>query len=479
MEKNDNVGLIYDINDRPKFKNLLLYALQTLLSILAATIVVPAIIGLPIQIPAATLGAGIGTIIYILCTKGKSPLFLSSSFAFTVAFPTALSYGYMGVLVGSLFAGSIYLILALIIKFVGTKWINKLMPAIVIGPVVCLIGFTLAPQVITYLTSSNNFNDPSNKYNFIAILCGLITLFTVIFCSTQRRFKNLKLIPFVIGIIVGYLFASIFTAIGIATKVEYLKIINWDNLVNSFSKIDIKTFITIPRISLVEGIKELVTGNFSSEIIEVTKGHVQILNGIGVLKIALAFCPIALVTFAEHIADHKNISMVINHDLINDEPGLHRTLLGDGLGSICGTAFGLCPNTTIGESIATVALTRNASVITTFTTACFCILLSFLAPFSMVLQTIPNCVIGGICIVAIGYLTLSGLMILQKINLKDNGNLMTLATILITGIGGLVINIIYTIDNKDQSFTMTPIATSLILGILVNLFTKFIKKKNL
>ncbi|MCQ2753014.1 MAG: uracil-xanthine permease [Bacilli bacterium] len=470
--------LIYGVGDIPKFKNLILYAFQTLLAILAATIAVPAIIGLPTQIPAATLGAGIGTIVYIFFTKGWSPIILSSSFAFLSAFPVAISFGYMGILVGGIFSGVVYIIIAIIVKMVGTKWVDRLMPAAIIGPVVALIGFSLAPQAIRDLTAANS-TDPFSQYNFVAIFCGLVTLFTVTYCMVQNRFKSVKLLPFIIGIGAGYLLATIFTLIGMATNVSYLKIINWDNLVKSFSPITIESFFTVPKISLVEGIKEMVTGQFAAEIIEASKGTARLLDGVGVAEIAIAFCPIALVTFAEHIADHKNISTIIGHDLINDEPKLHRTLLGDGVGTIAGTSFGICPNTSLGESIACVALTRNASVATTFMTSCICILLSFLSPFALVLQTIPRCVIGGICIAAVGFISVSGLKMFKNVDLDDSGNLLTVCTILIAGIGGLCINIPYIIADDPEACKYIPIAsvaTSLLLGIAVNQFVKHIKR---
>lgn len=462
--------LIYDVGDRPKFKNLILYAFQMLLAILAATVAVPTIIGLPTQIPAAILGAGVGTLVYILFTKGKSPIVISSSFAFLPALSTALAFGYMGILVGGLFAGAVYVILAIIVKFAGTKWVNKLMPPVIIGPVVALIGLSLAPNAVGDLMAANS-SDPFASYNWVAILCGLVTLFTVVICTVQNRFKSMKLIPFIIGIGAGYVLASIFTGIGLATNNTYLQIINWDPLINNFSNVTVNSFFSVPKISIVEGIKELINGEFSPEILAATEGGATLLDGVGVGAIALAFCPIAFVAFAEHLADHKNMSTIINHDLINDQPGLHRTLLGDGVGTMMGTACGICPNTSYGEGIACVALTRNASVATTFTTACICILLSFLAPFSLVLQTIPRCVMGGVCLALYGYISVSGLKMFKEVDLDDNANLLTVCAILIAGIGGLTIQIPYVLADKPEAckyITIGAIATALILGIIVH-----------
>lgn len=496
-----NRRLLYDVNDRPKFKHLILYAFQMLLAILAATVAVPTIIGLPSQIPAAILGAGVGTLVYIFFTKGKSPIVISSSFAFLPAFATAIAFGYMGILLGGIFAGLMYVIIALIVKFAGTRWVNRLMPAVIIGPVVALIGLGLAPNAVADLTAANS-SDPFSSYNLVALLCGLITLFTVVICSVQNRFRAAKLFPFIIGIGVGYLFATIFTLIGNATGVSYLKIVNWDNLIKSFSPVTINSFFSVPKISLVEGIKEMIHGgpshalileqaNFyfakypewfmgitisEANIAQITRILVdkQVivgqLNGLGVAGIAIAFCPIALVAFAEHLADHKNISSIIGHDLINDQPGLHRTLLGDGVGTMMGTAFGVCPNTSYGEGIACVALTRNASVATSFATACICIILSFLSPFSMILQTVPRCVMGGVCLALYGYISVSGLKMFKEVDLDNNVNLLTVCAILIAGIGGLSLQIPYIIGKDPAScryITIGAIATALLLGVAI------------
>ncbi|MCQ2787142.1 MAG: uracil-xanthine permease [Bacilli bacterium] len=470
--------LVYDVGDKPKFKNLILYAFQMLLAILAATVAVPTIIGLPSQIPSAILGAGVGTLVYILFTKRKSPIVISSSFAFLPALGMAVAFGYMGILVGGIFAGLVYVIIALIVKFAGTKWINRLMPAVIIGPVVALIGLSLAPSAVSNLTLANA-STSAHDYNFVALFCGLITLFTVAICTIQNRFKSMKLIPFIIGILVGYAFATIFTVIGNSCNVDYLKIIDWSPLTNNFSEVTINSFFSVPKISIVEAIKEMVNGELDASILAANP-NAELLTPAGVGVMALAFCPIAFVSFAEHIADHKNMSTIIGRDLINDQPGLHRTLLGDGVGTMMGTAFGICPNTSYGEGLACVAMTRNASVLTTFTTACICILLSFLAPFSLALQTIPSCVMGGVCLSLYGFISVSGLKMFKEVDLDDNVNLLTVSAILIAGIGGLVIQIpYYTADKPDvaQYIQITEIATALLLGIAIYQIARLIQRR--
>ena len=460
-----NNKLVYDLRDKPKFSKLVLYSFQMLLAILAATIAVPTIIGLPSQIPSAIIGAGIGTLVYVFFTKERSPVMLSSSFAFISSLTMAVGFGYMGIVVGGILAGLVYVVIAIIVKCIGTKWVNKLMPPVIIGPVVSLIGLSLATNSVADLTKSTA---TGNTYNLFALLCGLVTFFTVVVLTVQNKHKGLKLIPFIIGILVGYLLASIFTIFGNAFNVSYLKIIKWDDLINNFKEIKFTSFVDYPRLAIVEAIKELAQEHVS-EAIRAANPKAQLISGVGIAKIALAFIPVAFVTFAEHLADHKNISSIIGRDLINQEPGLSRTLMGDGVGSIAGTALGICPNTTYGESVACVALTRNASVYTTIATAVLCILLSFITPFNKALATIPNCVMGGVCLALYGYISVSGLRMFKDVDLDDNMNLLTVCVILIVGIGGLVIKIPYefTGDDITGAIELSSIASALILGICV------------
>lgn len=462
--------LVYDINDKPPFGKLLVLAVQQLLAILAATIAVPTIIGLPAQIPAAILGAGVGTLVYLLFTRGKSPVFLGSSFAFLTALGGALSFGYLGIILGSVFAGLVYVILAIVIHFAGTKWVSKLMPPVIIGPTVAIIGLSLAANAMGDMVKASAAT-VNASYNLVALLCGLVTFFTVIICSTQKKYKSLKLIPFIIGIGAGYALAAIFSAFGHAFDVEYLKIIDFSYIVNNFvnsdgSFVGVTAFLNYPDFALIEAIKEIVTGEAGTVA---ANPEAIVLNGQGVAEVALAFIPVALVVFAEHIADHKNLSSIINRDLVEGEPGLKRTLLGDGVGSIMGTIFGICPNTTYGESVGCVAITGNASVRTILVTACMCIVLSFLSPVMSLLQTIPSCVMGGVCLTLYGFIAVSGLKMFKDIDLGENKNLFVVSAILISGIGGLSIRIPYEIAGNGEVvnyITITSIATALILGIV-------------
>ena len=434
------MNLVYGVKDKPTFGKLLVFAFQQLLAILAATIAVPAIVGNGMSHSAALFGAGIGTIVYLLFTKFKSPVFLGSSFAFigsmVTAFAGAVSTagGYMGLIMGAGFAGLVYVVLAIIVKFAGVKWINKLMPPVVIGPTVALIGLSLAGAAISDLQKGKVLVDGAPTASVYAcIICGLVTLAVVILCSVYGK-KMAKLIPFIIGIVAGYALASILTVIGIKTSNPALMIIDFSAFQN------MQWYPEFTFITALKGVKDI--------------------DAAYIATVAVAYIPVAFVVFAEHIADHKNLSTIIGTELL-EEPGLHRTLLGDGIGSVAGAIFGGCPNTTNGESVGCVAITGNASVITILVTAIIAIVAAFIAPFVTFLATIPNCVMGGVCISLYGFIAVSGLKMIQQVDLGENKNLFVVAVILITGIGGLTLTF--------GKITITSIACALILGILTNI----------
>ena len=434
--------LTYGVADKPNFGKVLVFALQQLLAILAATIAVPAIIGNGMSTSAALFGAGVGTIIYLLFTKFKSPVFLGSSFAFIgsmfAAFggATSAAAGYVGIILGAFFAGLVYVVIAIIVKAVGVNWVNKLMPAVVIGPTVAIIGLSLAGNAVGDVLGSGK--DISTA---VCVVCGLVSLFVTRICSVYGK-RMLKMIPFIIGICAGYIVAAIFTFIGNSTGNDALKVIN---------------FAAFENMKWIPEFTFMVAKNGLSEITPAYIGTV-----------AAAYVPVAFVVFAEHIADHKNLSSIIESDLL-EEPGLHRTLLGDGVGSMVGAFFGGCPNTTYGESVGCVAISGNASVVTILTTAIIAIVASFFGPFVTILATIPSCVMGGVCFALYGFIAVSGLKMIQKVDLDDNANLFTVSVILIAGIGGFVLHF--------GSVEITEVACALILGIITNKVLG-IKKKN-
>ncbi len=465
--------LVYKIDQNPPLRKNLIYAFQQLLAIMAATLLVPILVdgtGTYMSQPAALCGAGFGTLFYLfIATRRKSPVFLGSSFAFISPLASAVAFGYLGIFLGAVFAGLVYVIIALIIKFTGSAWVNKLLPPVVIGPTVALIGLSLCGSAINNLANLNgnetilnltNFaggtlnvtqflsgkavyegvaNISTNFYNLFAILVGVIAFVITVYASTKGS-KGMKLIPFVIGILGAYVIALVFTLIGRSTGNQAMQLVN-------LSAFDNMQLFKVPRFTFL--------GIFGAYPEATNK-----INGIGdVLTILVLFAPVAFVTLAEHIADHKNLSTIIEHDLITD-PGLDKTLVGDGVGSIIGSFFGGCPNTTYGESVGCVAITGNASISTIAIAAVYCIILSFFDPFVCFVNSIPSCIVGGVCIALYGFIAVSGLKMLQPVDLNDNRNLFVVAAILVPGIGGLTLNF--------SHITVSSIATGLILGIIIN-----------
>ena len=459
--------LIYNIDAKPKqmgYFNTVIFAIQQLLAIMAATLVVPVIINSnmvdkgmesPAMSPAAALfGAGVGTLVYLLFTRRKSPVFLGSSFAFlgsmTAAFAGAatIGLGYLGLVIGAVCAGLVYVVIAIIVKLCGVNWINKIMPLVVIGPTVTIIGLSLAGNAVGDMTKSGT----GLASPYVCLICALVTLAVTMICSAYGN-KKIRLIPFIIGVLAGYAVAAIFTLIGSLAGIDALKVINFSTISALWTDgVGIKTFLDIDPhkftfVNALGGFK-----NFSVSYL---------------VTVIVAYVPVAFVVFAEHIADHKNLSTIIEKDLLED-PGLSNTLLGDGVGSMAGAFFGGCPNTTYGESVGCVAISGNASVWTIVYTAIGAILISFLAPFVAFVNSIPSCVMGGICMALYGFIAVSGLKMVQKVDLSQNKNLFTVSVILIAGVGGLTLTF--------GQVTLTTTACALILGILTNLMLKRAKE---
>ncbi|MDY5001565.1 MAG: solute carrier family 23 protein, partial [Eubacteriales bacterium] len=373
------------------------------------------------------------------------------------------SLGYLGIILGAAFAGLVYFVIAVIVKVAGVGWINKIMPPVVIGPTVAIIGLSLSSNAVSDMMKGSvtamqsvwtvkevggvmqaveTTQSVSVASPYIAMLCGLVTLVVVIICTVYGN-KTLKLIPFIIGILAGYALASIFTVIGNVCNVDALKIIDFGKFAN---------MEWVPSFAFLKAF----SGDYGDQNI-----------GAYIGTIAVAYVPVAFVVFAEHIADHKNLSSIIGADL-TENPGLTRTLLGDGVGSMVGAFFGGCPNTTYGESVGCVAITGNASVSTTALTAIMAILLAFFKPFIAFVNTIPTCVVGGICIALYGFIAVSGLKMLKNVDLGENENLFVVSAILVTGIGGLVL--------QFGQIQISSIATALIVGILTKLIVGGKKK---
>ena len=441
------MNLIYGIKDRPKTGQIILFALQQLLAIMAATIAVPAAVnaatGASLPASAALFGAGCGTIIYLLFTKSSSPVFLGSSFAFIPSMISALAgavsmtVGYCGLIIGAGMAAIVYVIIAVVVKFCGVKWIDRLMPPVIIGPTVATIGLSLAGSAVSGITSSS----AQGGSPYVCLICGLVTLAVTMLCSVYGK-KLGKLIPFIIGILAGYVLASIFYLIGKASGNGALIVISYD----AFSGCGA---FALPDFTFILG-----SGGWSQ------------INGTYLLTLFSAYVPVAFVVFAEHLADHKNLSSIVDVNLL-EHPGLTRTLLGDGIGSFVGTIFGGAPNTTYGESIACVAITKNASTVSIWGAAIACIVFAFIGPLVAFLETIPGCVMGGVCFALYGFISVSGLKMLQGVDFNDNKNLFVASIILVAGVGGMAISF--------GAVEIRTTACALILGILTNLMLS--KKK--
>ena len=439
------MDLIYGIKDKPKAGKVVLFALQQLLAIMAATIAVPAVVnsncGTQLTASAALFGAGIGSIVYLLFTKGRSPVFLGSSFAFLPSMFSAFAgaatlglsqqAGYWGLIIGALMAGLVYVIIAIVVKFCGVNWINKLMPPVIIGPTVAIIGLSLSGNAVGDLMKSNI----AGGSQYLCLVCGLVTLAVTMLCATYGK-KMGKLIPFIIGILAGYLVATLFALIGKATNSSELTVIDYSAFKNC-------GFFALPDFTFLLG----------------GGGGLKAVTGKYLIALFAAYVPVAFVVFAEHLADHKNLSTIVGQDLLTD-PGLTRTLLGDGVGSIAGAFFGGCPNTTYGESIACVAITRNASTVSIWGCAFACIIFSMLSPLVAFLETIPSCVMGGVCIALYGFIAVSGFKIFQTVDLNKNRNLFVASIIFITGVGGMIVTF--------GAVQIRTVACALILGILTN-----------
>jgi uracil permease len=437
------MNLIYGIKDKPSFGKVFLFAVQQLLAIMAATIAVPAIVGHGLSASAALFGAGVGTFVYLLFTKSSSPVFLGSSFAFIGSMFSAfggaasVSVGYWGLIIGALMAGLVYVIIAIVVKFCGVKWIDILMPPVIIGPTVSIIGLSLSANAVGDLMKSNI----EGGSIYVALICGLVTLAVTMLCSTYGK-KIGRLIPFILGILAGYVLASIFALIGYAADNPSLIVINYGALkALDFAKFS--GYLSLPKFTFLLGGAEGLKG----------------ITGTYLLTIFAAYVPVAFVVFAEHLADHKNLSAIVGVDLTK-EPGLTRTLLGDGIGTMVSTFFGGCPNTTYGESIGCVAITRNASTISIWGCSILCIIFSLISPLVAFLETIPSCVMGGVCIALYGFIAVSGFKMFQKVDLNKNRNLFVASVIFITGVGGMVV--------KFGAVEIRTVACALILGILTN-----------
>ena len=470
-ERVNSNGLILDVDQNPKKAgSWIILAIQHVLAMFVACITVPMLVysgylvqvdGVEMSLAAAMIAptlvsAGVGTAFYLLMTKFRSPMFLASSFAYIGPMCSAIAPLTAGdkpnlwlLPIGMAMVGVVYVVVAILIKFFGVKWLNKLLPPIVIGPVIMVIGLSLAGSAIGNLTT--------DKYNWPAIISGLVAMVVTAVCSHYGK-KMIALIPFVIGMLAGYVVALIFTAIGYAANADYLKVISFEPFINIFGAGNIKftSFLNYPRFLFL-------FGEYSAP-----------LTAAGIGKAALLFIPVSFVTICEHIGDHKNISGILQRDLLV-EPGLQRTLIGDGVataisGVLCGAA-----NTTYGENVAVVGVTKIASTKVILLACGIAVLLGFLSPVMAFTQTIPGCVTGGVSLILYGFIASSGVKMLihEKVDMSKVRNIFVASVILIAGIGGLAFKF-----GKPSELAIAPVveitsvAGSMILGIIMNLILR-------
>jgi len=415
--------MTYDVNEMPPIGKSLVLAFQHLFAMFGATILVPILVNSAageevLTIPVALVTSGIGTIIYILCTKKKSPVYLGSSFAFIT--PIAAAYmkgGISGAMTGIMVVGLIYVIIAIIIRFVGKDWLDKLLPPVVIGPMIMIIGLGLAPSAISQIGLSTGA-ELDVKTLVVAIVAFLVTAIVM-----TRAKGFLRIIPFLIGIVAGYIMAVIFGII-------------------DFTPVAKASFFSMPKFILPFKDYSL---NFGALI---------------------TIAPVALVTLCEHIGDHTSLGNIIGKDLIKD-PGLDRTLLGDGIATFVAGCLGGPANTTYGENTSVVGMTKVASVKVIGLAAIIAIIVGFLGKFTALVSTIPNAVLGGVSLLLYGFIAVNGLKVLIKnqIDFEISKNIIVASSMLVLGLGGAAISII----SGDLSITISGMSLASIVGIILNL----------
>lgn len=421
MENNKKLEL--DTFERPTPLKWILLSIQHVFAMFGATVLVPITTGLDIGV--ALIASGIGTILYILMTKAKVPMYLGSSFAFVAAIISAKQGdSFDAALTGIVVAGLIYIIVAVFIKFFGINWLKWLLPSVVVGPIIIVIGLSLAPVAVGQITKLTN----GTSIGWQGYLVAVVTFLTVITISIKGK-GFVKIIPFLFGIIAGYATSAI---------VQIIDYSHFNNL----------SFFSLPKFNFIGMYKP----NFSAVAI---------------------FIPLAFVTIMEHIGDHEVLGTIMDRDFLSD-PGLHKTLLGDGLATMAAGLIGGPANTSYGENTGVVALTKVGSVWVTGGAAVVAILLAFVSPIRAFIQSIPLPVLGGMSLVLFGMIAANGLKVLVqgKVDLENNRNIIIIASMLVVGLGGLVINF------AGGDIKIETMALSAVIGILLNLYFKLLDKIN-
>jgi len=418
--------MAYDIEEMPPIKESIILAFQHLFAMFGATILVPILVNQAagkevLTIPVALVTSGIGTLIYILCTKGKSPVYLGSSFAFII--PIAAAYtkaGLNGAMTGIMAVGLIYVIVALIVKVVGKDWLDKLLPPVVIGPMIMIIGLGLAPSAISSIGLADG-----TALDWKVLVVALVSFLVTALIMTRAK-GFFKIIPFLVGIITGYIVAVCLGMIDFKTVANA----NW---------------LSIPKFKIM----------FIDYGLDLTA--------------LITIAPIALVTLCEHIGDHTSLSNIIGRNLLK-KPGLDRTLMGDGLATFVAGFLGGPANTTYGENTSVVGMTKVASVKVIGLAAIFAIIIGFLGKFTSLVSTIPNAVLGGVSLLLYGFIAVNGLKVLIKnqVNFEDPKNIIVASSMYVLGLGGAAVSIV----SGDLSLSISGMSLAAIVGVILNLILK-------
>jgi len=418
---------ILDIHDKPKTGQWISLSLQHMFAMFGATILVPQLVGLSPAI--ALLTSGIATIIFVLITQFKVPAYLGSSFAFIVPIQIATETGGIGsAMIGAMFVSLVYAIVSLIIWKTGYKWLMKLLPPIVVGPVIIVIGLALSGTAVD-MAMNIPTADGGSEYSLLHFSAALVTLATAIICNIY--FKNIiSLMPILIGIIAGYVYSAL---IGII----------------DFSPVAAANWFQVPEF-LLPGI------DYSFQVTP---------------TLLFVMVPIAIVTISEHIGHQLVLGKIVDRNYIKD-PGLHRSILGDGIGTFISSLVGGPPKTTYGENIGVLAITKVFSVYVILGAAVFAILFSFFGKLMAVIDTIPTAVLGGISILLFGIIASSGLRMLvdNGIDFGNNRNLVISSVILVIGIGGAKLEF-------SESFAIEGMALAAIVGVILNLILPGLNKQ--
>ena len=426
MKQESTVDLLLDVDQRPSAGKGILLSFQHVFAMFGATILVPLILGMPVSV--ALFASGVGTLIYMISTGFKVPVYLGSSFAFITAMSLAMKE--MGgdvsaAQTGVILTGLVYVLVATSIRFVGTKWIDRLLPPIIIGPMIIVIGLGLAGSAVTNagLVADGNWKNA---------LVAVVTFLIAAFINTKGK-GFLRIIPFLFAIIGGYLFAL---TLGLVDFTPVLKA-NWFEIPGFY--LPFSTGGTFKEYNLYFGPE------------------------------TIAILPIAIVTISEHIGDHTVLGQICGRQFLK-EPGLHRTLLGDGIATSVSAFLGGPANTTYGENTGVIGMTRIASVSVIRNAAFIAIALSFLGKFTALISTIPNAVLGGMSILLYGVIASNGLKVLikERVDFSQMRNLIIASAMLVLGLGGAIL--------KLGPVTLSGTALSAMTGIILNLILPYENK---